>query len=112
MIRWLMLFMQHLQYIERMLRVILQKEKQTMAEIDDLNTAIAAEDVGVQDITASVQKVSADVAAILAKLAAGTPPAALTAQIATVNAHVVAIKAATDILNAADLSANPPPPAP
>lgn len=79
-----------------------------MAQLDDLNAAIAAEDVDIQLIADSAIKIGADVTALLAKIGSGTPPTDLTAQIAAINAHVASLKTASDQLTAADSAANPP----
>ena len=54
-----------------------------MAQIDDLNAAIAAEDVEVQTLLASVTKIGSDIDALLAKIAAGGVPTDLTAQLSS-----------------------------
>lgn len=77
-----------------------------MAQIDDLNAAIAAEDVDVQLIAASAVKIGTDVTTLLAKITAGASPTDLTAQIAAINAHVASLKTASDQLTAADTAAN------
>lgn len=79
-----------------------------MAQIDDLNTAIQAEDVDVQQIAAVATKVDADVVALLAKIQAGNIPTDLTTQIQAIQAHTAALATALGQLNDADTQANPP----
>lgn len=79
-----------------------------MAQLDDLNTAIAAEDVDVQLIAASATKIDADIVALKAAIAAGAPPTVLTAQITAIQAHTAALATAAGILQAADVNANQP----
>lgn len=82
-----------------------------MAQIDDLQAAIVAEEVDIAQIAGVATKIASDVAALLAQVAAGTTPTDLTAQIASINADAATLANAAGILAAADTSANPPAPA-
>ncbi len=79
-----------------------------MSQLDDLNAAIAAEDVEVQDIVSSVTKVDSDIDALLAKIASGTPPTLpdITAQLQQIAAHTTALTQAATQLKADDTKAN------
>lgn len=79
-----------------------------MAQIDDLNAAIAEEDVDVQLIAASAIKIDADIVALKAAIAAGASPTVLTNQISAIQAHTAAMATAAGILQAADTKANTP----
>lgn len=79
-----------------------------MSQLDDLNAAITAEDVEVQDILASVTKINADVEALLAKIAAGGTLPDITAQLQAIAAHTAALTTASQQLKDEDAKANPP----
>lgn len=77
-----------------------------MTQKEDLDAAIAAEDVTIQAIAASVTKIAADITALLAKIGTGTPPADLAAEIQAVQSHTDALKTAAASLADADTKAN------
>lgn len=79
-----------------------------MAQLDDLNAAIAEEDVDVQIIAASATKIDADIVALKAAIAAGANPTVLTAQVTAIQTHTAALATAAGILQAADVKANTP----
>ncbi len=100
-------------WLEARLNEIIAKEikimaHKIMAQIDDLNTAIAAEDVDVQTIAASATKIAADITALKALVAAGASPTVLTTQIDSILAHSTSLATAAGILQAADKDANTP----
>lgn len=74
----------------------------------DLDAAIAAEDVQIQQIAASVTKIAADVVTLLAKITAGTSPADLTNEVQAIQAHTASLTTAAQQLTDADTSANKP----
>lgn len=82
-----------------------------MSQLDDLNAAIAAEDVEIQDILSSIAKVAADIAALIAKVAAGNVPTDLTTQLQAMQSHLASLTTGAQQLKDADAAANPPPPA-
>lgn len=69
-----------------------------MAQIDDLNAAIQAEDVQIAAIQASLVKVGADIGALLAKITTGATPTDLTAQLQAIQSHVAALTTANQQL--------------
>lgn len=77
-----------------------------MAQKEDLDAAIQAEDVTIQKIAASVTKIADDVTALLAKITSGTPAADLTNEIQAVQSHTAALQTAADQLVAADTKAS------
>lgn len=93
-----------LENMERKLDALLKQGEQTMAQIDDLNSAIQAEDVEINDILPVVTKIGADIAALEAAVAAGAKPTDLTAQIQAVQSHVASLTTALQQLQAADAS--------
>lgn len=94
--------------IERLLLEIKTQGEKTMAQIDDLNDAIKAEDVEVSDLAASITKIDADVDALLAAVQAGATPTDLTTQIQAIQSHTSALATAVAQLTAEDVKANPP----
>lgn len=78
-----------------------------MSQLDDLNAAIAAEDVELADLMASIAKVAADITALLAKIEAGNTPTDLTTQLAAVQAHLASLTSGVQQLDDADKAANP-----
>lgn len=78
-----------------------------MSQLDDLNTAIQAEDVQVTTIAASVTKIDSDVDALLAKAQGGATGPDLTQEIQAIQAHTSALSAAVSQLTAEDTKANP-----
>lgn len=81
-----------------------------MAQIDDLNAAIKAEDVQVTTLAASITKIDSDVDALLAAVQAGATPTDLTVQIQAIQSHTSALATAVAQLAAEDTKANPPTP--
>ena len=81
-------------------------EATQMAQIDDLNAAIAAEDGQVVAMQAVLVKIDADITALLAKIAAGGTATDLTAQIQAIQAHVASLTTANAQLVADDTKAN------
>lgn len=79
-----------------------------MAQIDDLNAAIQAEDVEITDIAASVTQIDTDVDKLLAAVAAGATPTDLTNQITAIQAHTSALQTAVGQMTAEDAKVNPP----
>lgn len=77
-----------------------------MTQLNDLNTAIQAEDVEVNDILASVTKIGTDITTLLAKIAAGGVPTDLAAQLQAIQSHVASLTTAAQQLKAADAQAN------
>lgn len=71
-------------------------------QLDDLNSAIQAEDVEIQDLLASVTKIDADIIALLAK--PGLPPD-LTTQLQAIQAHTAALTTAAQQLKDDDTKA-------
>lgn len=97
--------------IERMIGLLIEIKKQgetTMAQIDDLNTAIQAEDVELSDLSASITTINADITKLLAAVAAGATPTDLTNQITAIQAHTAALTTAVSQLASDDTSVNPP----
>jgi hypothetical protein len=92
--------------IEDALLEIKQQGDKIMAQIDDLNTAIKAEDVEVTTILASIVTVAADVAKLKAAIAAGATPQDLTTQITAVQSHLASLTTGTQQLVDADKAAN------
>lgn len=81
-----------------------------MAQIDDLNAAIQAEDLEIQDLLPVVTKIDTDIAALAALVAAGGTGPDLSAAIQAIQAHTSSLKSAVDQLTAADDAAVPPTP--
>lgn len=79
-----------------------------MAQIDDLNDAITAEDVELTDIAASITQIDADVDKLLTTQAGPD----LTAQIQKIKDHTAALVTGISQLTAEDAKVNPPPPPP
>lgn len=104
-------FRKKLENINHRLDEITQKEIQIMAQIDDLNTAIKAEDVQVTTLAASITKIDADVDALLAAAQGGTSGPDLTVQIQAIQSHTSALATAVAQLAAEDTKANPSAPA-
>lgn len=100
-------FRKKLEDIEIKLNEITHKETKIMSQLDDLNAAIANEDVEIQDLLASITKVDADIDALIAKIAAGGVPTDLTAQLQAIASHTTALTAGAAQLKADDSKANP-----
>ena len=81
-----------------------KKEKHIMSQLDDLNAAIQAEDVTLQQIVPVVAKIDADITALLAR--PGLPPD-LSAQIQAIQSHTSTLSTALQQLTADDAKANP-----
>jgi DNA-binding FrmR family transcriptional regulator len=81
-------------------------EVKIMSQIDDLNKAIADEDVEIQDVLTSVTKINADVDALLAKIAAGATIPDITTQLQAIQAHTAALTTASQQLKDEDAKAN------
>ncbi len=79
-----------------------------MAQIDDLNAAIKAEDVEITTLAASITKIDADVDALLAAAQKAGVPTDLTVQIQAIQSHTSALSTAVAQLAADDTKANPP----
>lgn len=94
------------------LNVLIHQGEKLMAQIDDLNTAVAELTAKVSAIAADGAKVDADVTALLATIAANpTQPAVdLTAAIQAIQAQTASLASVDTGLVAADASANPAPP--
>lgn len=75
-------------------------------QLDDLNAAIAAEDVEIQDLIASVAKIDADIIALLAKIAEGGTLSDITSQLQALQAHTASLHTATQQLKDDDTKAN------
>ena len=101
-------FRKKLENIEHTLEKIVRRENIIMAQIDDLNAAIAAEDVEITDIMASIAAVAADITRLIALVAAGNIPTDLTAQLTAVQSHLATLTTGAAQLKAADAEANPP----
>jgi uncharacterized protein (DUF3084 family) len=86
-----------------------EMENNLMAQIDDLNAAIQAEDVEVSTLAASITKIDSDVDALLAAVKAGATPTDLTTQIQAIQSHTSALATAVAQLAAEDTKANTPP---
>lgn len=79
-----------------------------MAQIDDLNAAIAAEDGQIAAMQPMLVKIGDDITTLLALVSAGSTPADLTTQIQAIQAHVAALTTANAQLVADDAAAQPP----
>lgn len=77
-----------------------------MSQLDDLNAAIKAEDVDVQQLGTVAQKIDADIAALKAAIASGSSPQDLTMQIQAIQSHTASLVTALTQFNASDTSAN------
>lgn len=77
-----------------------------MTQKEDLDAAIAAEDVQIQALVASVAKIADDVTALLAKIAGGTSAADLANEIAAVQSHTASLTTAAAQLADSDTKAN------
>lgn len=84
----------------------LEEIKHTMATQADLDEAIAAEDVTIQQIADSVNKIATDVTTLLAKITSGTPVSDLTNEVEAVKSHTASLTAAAAILADSDTKAN------
>ena len=91
-------FNKKIETMEQLLHEIKNKEIQIMAQIDDLNAAIKAEDVELTTIQDSIVKIGTDIDALLAKIAAGGTTTDLTAQLQAIQAHVAALTTANQQL--------------
>lgn len=83
-----------------------EMEKNIMAQIDDLNAAIKAEDVELTTTQASIVAIAADIAKLKAAAAGGATPQDLTTQITAIQAHLAALTTANQQLVDADKAAN------
>lgn len=79
-----------------------------MAQIDDLNAAIQAEDVQIGQISAVVTKVDTDLDALAAAVKAGTAGPDLLVQIQAIQSHTAALATAVQQLTATDTNDAPP----
>lgn len=79
-----------------------------MAQIDDLNAAIADLTTQVTSQTALITKVDTDLAALAAQIAAGGTGPDLTAAIAAIRANIATVQTDDSSLTAADNAAVPP----
>lgn len=94
--------------IERLLVELKTQGENTMAQIDDLNTAIQAEDVQVTTLATSITKIDADVDALLLAAQKAGVPTDLTLQIQAIQSHTSALATAVAQLAADDTKANKP----
>lgn len=85
---------------------IKQTEDTLMSQLDDLNAAIAAEDVEIQDLLSSITKVAADIDTLIAKIGTGTPPVDLTVQLQALSSHLASLTTGAQQLKDADTKAN------
>lgn len=104
-------FRKKLETIEHLLDEIKRQGEKNMAQIDDLNASIQAEDVQVTTLAASITKIDSDVDALLAAVKAGATPTDLTAQIQAIQSHTSALATAVAQLAAEDAKTVPPTPA-
>lgn len=81
-----------------------------MSQLDDLNAAIAAEDVEIQDLLASITKVASDIDTLIAKINAGGGTVDLTTQLQALSSHLSSLTTGAQQLKDADAKANPVPP--
>lgn len=106
-------FRYKLETIERMLVELKSQGEKLMSQVDDLNAAIAAEDVEVQDILSSVTKVDADIDALIAKIGTGTPTLPdISAALTAIASHTASLTTAAQQMKDEDAKANtqtPPP---
>lgn len=84
-----------------------QMEDKIMSQLDDLNVAIQAEDVDIQQLGPIATKIDADIVALKAAVAAGATPTDLTTQITAIQAHTAALATGLSQLSASDTKANP-----
>ena len=101
-------FDKRVETMERLLIELKQQGDKIMAQIDDLNAAIKAEDVDVSTLAASITKIDSDVDALLAAVQSGISGPDLTAQIQAIQSHTSALSTAIAQLAAEDSKANPP----
>jgi hypothetical protein len=87
---------------------IIEKEKKIMAQIDDLNAEIAAEEVEIGTLGTVAQTINADVLKLLAMIQAGAKPTDLTGPLAKIKADSATLATAIGILQTADANANAP----
>lgn len=99
-------FRKKLENIEHKLDEIIRKENHMATQLDDLNAAIAAEDVQIQDLITSVAKIDADIVALLAKIAAGGTMPDISAQLQAIQSHTAALATASQQLKDDDTKAN------
>lgn len=100
-------FDKRLETIERLLIDLKTQGEKTMAQIDDLNTAIQAEDVQVTTLATSITKIDADVDALLVAAQKAGVPTDLTVQIQAIQAHTSALSTAVAQLAAEDAKVPP-----
>lgn len=102
-----------LQTIECKLVELKAQGEHIMSQVEDLNAAIAAEDVEVQDILSSVIKVDADIDALIAKIGTGTPTLPdISAALTAIASHTASLTTAAQQMKDEDAKANtqtPPP---
>jgi capsule polysaccharide export protein KpsE/RkpR len=103
-------FERKLDEIIELIRELKKGEIKIMAQIDDLNAAIAAEDVEITDIMTSIAAVSADITKLLAAIAAGGTPTDLTQQLTAIQSHLATLTTGAQQLKDADTAANAPKP--
>jgi hypothetical protein len=77
-----------------------------MGQLEDLNAAIQAEDVDIQQLGPIATKIDADIVALKAAVAAGATPADLTTQITAIQAHTAALATGLGQLGDSDTKAN------
>lgn len=100
-------FEKRLDRIEQHLLDIKRQGEKTMAQIDDLNAAIQAEDVQVSTLAASITKIDSDVDALLEAVKNGATATDLTTQIQAIQSHTAALQTAIAQLGSEDTKANP-----
>lgn len=100
-------FSQRLGTIEGKIDELLMKENLIMSQLDDLNAAMAAEDVEVETLIASAAKIDADVTALLAKVKAGgaTMPD-ITTQLSAIQKHTASLAKVDAEMVSDDTAAN------
>lgn len=100
-------FDKRLETIEQLLIALKIQGDKIMAQIDDLNAAIQAEDVQVTTLAASITKIDADVDALLAAAQKAGIPTDLTIQIQAIQAHTAALQQAVSQLAGEDAKVPP-----
>lgn len=95
-------------HIEQKLDALKTQGEITMSQLDDLNTAIQAEDVQIQALAPVVTKVDTDLAALAAAIKANVPPQDLLNQIQAIQSHTAALKTGIQQLSDADTAATTP----
>ena len=89
------------------LKKLNEMERKIMAQIDDLNTEIQAEDVQIQTLLASAAKINADILALIQKAqGGGVTVTDLTAQLTAIQAHTAVLASVNADLITSDANAN------